>query len=144
MQICDQCYMPGYCCSGFFLSDQLDETNDKAVIEAHLRLSHPEVPFFHPIYQGAALSWRFACTKLTDKGRCGIYSERPECGVGYPPGHDGLCCHFTPLEAGDPTTEFGTTVSYRRDSTNWLHLDAELTSFTAFERHLFIEKDNTE
>jgi len=83
----------------------------KSRVEAVLR--ERNYPFV-AVGKNAEGAWLFSCTKLSPKGRCTIYKDRPYACIALAPAGDPLCVHFKGAEAGDPTIDINTD-PYKKD-----------------------------
>lgn len=105
MSVCDRCYKPGHCCTGFalFTKQDVERTfwmDGDGTVEAFLQESGlPFTPELLERHSDEASgrdygSYQFSCGHLDGHGRCGIYESRPaacrnfEAGGGSP-----LCIH---------------------------------------------------
>ena len=96
--LCDRCWRPGRCCSGFALNLEVNE--EETALHLLIRLAaivHSDcqgrpmlgVPFL-PLYRTPGF-WRFWCPLLGPDGRCTDYETRPEVCAIFQPGEDPLC-----------------------------------------------------
>lgn len=122
--MCDRCYVPGNCCrqipiNGIHAPDFDDAAEGRRYMTHRIQNSRDEHGRMHSMFEalrpygdGSGV-WLFRCTALRADGRCGDYENRPQLCRSYQAGQDGLCVHWTPLEAGDPTHD-GPVESYVR------------------------------
>lgn len=112
MSLCDRCYNPGACCSGFVVNwlFPLDWTVEQVTKHVQEYPTNP-LPFvaIEPFsdkekeYEtpNGDIYWRFSCPKLGPDGRCTIYRNRPEPCRNFEPASEKLCVHFKGSEGDE-------------------------------------------
>lgn len=104
--ICDNCRLPGRCCTGFGLNaHSLLEaktplhalvwlaTAYTGAVSGRTMLGLPFLPLWKEPRNGV---WRFWCPLLTREGRCSDYENRPLLCRDYAPGSDQICAMHVP------------------------------------------------
>lgn len=104
MSLCNKCIKPGSCCNNFVLSGHgfgTEYESEWREVGAK-RVERFGLPFIPIRFEQSATSlkdtdvppWgliRYSCSKVTEDGRCSIYSTRPQLCRSYKAGSDGLC-----------------------------------------------------
>ena len=91
---CLKCKDPGACCRRFYVIDPAIpwaftvKENKKTILKKLKDYKLPFIPF-----EKNKIRWIFRCNKLSDKGRCRIYSSRPDLCKKYKAGTGFLCVH---------------------------------------------------